>query len=155
MERQEREKDNMLRLRGQGYSYGAIGALYGISRQRIHQVLSGYGSNNKGLKGNGWYRHIQEVVFQRDDHTCQKCASRDNLLAHHINGDDNDNALVNLITLCSNCHLALHRPAHYNGMKLTADDALSGLYRPKIRPFQALHRVLVGFRRNWRFFVGL
>ena len=147
--RQEKDIDNMLRLKMQGYSYGAIGALYGISRQRVHQLISGYHRNNQGLHGNGWYRRIQEQVFRRDGHVCQKCGSRGNLVAHHINGDDHDNALGNLITLCNRCHLDLHRPEHHIMMPTLPLKSGAG------GALQSLHRVLVDFRRNWRFYIGL
>lgn len=101
----------MLRLRQLGYSYGAISQLYGISRQRVHQLLSGYGKNLKRLnRQNGSYWKLHNMVLNRDSHLCQKCGSDEHLVVHHIDGDDNNNELLNLITLCNNCHLDLHRP---------------------------------------------
>jgi len=103
--------ENMIRLKEQGYSYAVIGALYGLSRQRIHQLISGYHRNNKGLKHkNGWYRQIRNSIIKRDDSQCQKCGATKNLIVHHLDGDDGNNVLSNLITLCNNCHLDLHRP---------------------------------------------
>ena len=40
----DRNKAGEFRLKG--WSYEAIGKLYGVSRQRIHQVLTGYKSKN-------------------------------------------------------------------------------------------------------------
>jgi 5-methylcytosine-specific restriction endonuclease McrA len=109
------DKKNMIRLKQQGYSYQAIGALYGLSRQRVHQIISGYQQIHDDLKErNGRYRQIHASVIKRDNNKCQKCGIDGNLLVHHIDGNDRNNRFANLITLCSNCHLALHRP---NGKK--------------------------------------
>jgi len=35
--------ENVLELREQGLTYQAIGDIEGVSRQRIHQVITGYG----------------------------------------------------------------------------------------------------------------
>jgi len=105
------DKENIIRLKKQGYSYQAIGALYNLSRQRIHQLISGYYKNNASLKHqNGWYRGIRDSIFKRDNEKCQKCGTRKQLVVHHIDGDDNNNKFSNLITLCNKCHLTLHRP---------------------------------------------
>jgi hypothetical protein len=104
-------KENMLRLKQQGYSYQAIGALYGMSRQRIHQIISGYDRNNNGNRVYGWYKKIHNSITSRDDNKCQKCEADTNLVVHHIDGNDKNNSFLNLITLCNNCHLDLHRPA--------------------------------------------
>jgi hypothetical protein len=107
--------ENMARLKELGYSYAAIGALYGVSRQRVHQLISGYYRNCASLKHeNGWYRRIHNMVIKRDSGKCQKCAEEKNLVVHHLDGNVNNNKFSNLITLCNQCHLNLHRP---NGQK--------------------------------------
>jgi len=111
------DKQNMIRLNKQGYSYGAIASLYGLSRQRIHQIISGYGKNNNALHhSHTEYYNLHSSVLERDNHTCQKCGSKTNLVVHHIDGDDNNNIFNNLITLCNTCHLNLHRPKNHNGI---------------------------------------
>ena len=49
-------------------------------------------------------------ALMRDGFTCQLCGSQRNLEAHHIRyrsrgGDDSE---TNLITLCRDCHVAVH-----------------------------------------------
>jgi len=103
--------ENMMRLRQQGFSYGRIASLYGISRQRVHQIISGYSKNNHRLqRKNGTYWRLYNAVLDRDEHKCQKCGDDGKLIVHHIDGNDNNNVLNNLITLCNKCHLSLHRP---------------------------------------------
>jgi len=103
--------ENMIRLKQQGYSYAEIAGLYKISRQRVHQLISGYGKNLKHInRHNGQYWKIRNSVIKRDGGKCQKCGSKEKLVVHHINGNDTDNSLSNLITICNKCHLDLHRP---------------------------------------------
>ena len=93
-------------LRDKGLSYGSIGKIVGVSRQRIHVLLSGYKSPdnlNKDLV------KIREYVFERDKNTCQKCKGIGTTV-HHIDHNDRNNSFDNLILLCNNCHLDLHRP---------------------------------------------
>jgi len=48
------------------------------------------------------------VVLERDNHTCQKCGSKDDIHIHHIDWNKENNELDNLILLCNSCHLTLH-----------------------------------------------
>ena len=59
------------------------------------------------------YATERRVVLERDGWRCQQCGSFRNLDVHHIRrrsalGDD---AEINLITLCRDCHQMLHRHA--------------------------------------------
>jgi 5-methylcytosine-specific restriction endonuclease McrA len=99
------EIEQMRELRDAGYSYGLIGSVYGVSRQRIHQLISGYGL----IRANSRYRLLRSIVLKRDGNKCQECNSTTNLIVHHIDGDNKNNDLTNLITLCNPCHLYLHR----------------------------------------------
>jgi len=100
-------KKKMLNLKNKGFSYGKIGKLFNLSRQRIHQIISEYGK----LLDNSDYSEICQKIFKRDDNICQKCGEADlNLIVHHIDKNDSNNEFTNLITLCNNCHLDLHRP---------------------------------------------
>lgn len=100
-------KTNMQQLRTQGYTFKQIGGLYNLSKQRIHQILSGY-KNNLRKSHTG----MRNAVFARDSHKCQKCDSANNLIAHHIDKNSSNNIYNNLITLCSSCH----RDIHSNGI---------------------------------------
>jgi predicted transcriptional regulator len=97
-------------LRAKGLSYGNIANLLGISRQRIHQILSGYDlllQNSVGAT-NGWYTQLKDAVLQRDFHQCQLCKSTESLVIHHLDHNDRNNNFSNLITLCHSCHGTLH-----------------------------------------------
>lgn len=55
------------------------------------------------------------VVLERDDYKCQCCGVGEDgkfnnkLKVHHIDVDTRNNSPSNLITLCNQCHLSLHR----------------------------------------------
>jgi len=43
------------------------------------------------------------LIIKRDNEMCQKCKSKENLLVYHINRNQTDFKINNLITLCRNC----------------------------------------------------
>ena len=56
------------------------------------------------------YRALRRKILERDAWRCQRCGSISTVEVHHIQrrsqlGDDSDG---NLITLCSDCHRAIH-----------------------------------------------
>ena len=57
----------------------------------------------------------RKIAFERDGWTCQCCGCKSNglrtnsLLCHHLDCDRKNNSPTNLITLCQQCHLSLHR----------------------------------------------
>lgn len=68
--------------------------------------LEGVEYQQSDFEGN----NFRQKVLWRDKYTCQKCGSKDNLHAHHIRpkskgGTDTVN---NGISLCKDCHNALH-----------------------------------------------
>jgi len=103
----------MVELRNQGMPYTNIGKVFGISRARAHQIISGYGDLLHSNNSNGWYAIIVQEVKDRDGQKCQKCGSNECLVIHHIDRDDRNNRQTNLVTLCSSCHGIIHaQPRH-------------------------------------------
>lgn len=66
----------------------------------------------RGYRGLGW-NAIRKAVYKRDGYRCRLCGQtrRVTLHAHHIMPYETptDNALDNLITLCSSCHRRVER----------------------------------------------
>lgn len=96
-------------MRADGFSYGKIARVLGISRQRVHQITSGYQINLDHLHNGYGFAHIHKAILERDG-KCRKCSKTQNLIVHHINNNDRDNRYDNLVTLCNDCHLYLHIP---------------------------------------------
>ena len=57
-------------------------------------------------RGSDW-EVIRQKVLERDNHTCQRCYSINNLGVHHIIPwrKTNTNNINELITLCARCHI--------------------------------------------------
>ena len=56
------------------------------------------------------YQKLCLEVLKRDGWRCQQCGSQTNLQVHHIHSrsQGGDDLETNLITLCSECHIAVH-----------------------------------------------
>ena len=103
-------KESMKQLKEKGFSYGSIGKLFKISRQRVHVIISNYIPPCQRNYGIGKERElIFKSIFERDKFSCQICG-KIGILIHHIDKNDSNNTLTNLVCLCNNCHLNLHRP---------------------------------------------
>lgn len=63
----------------------------------------------KQIRYSGHFNRLKKVVISRDNNQCQCCKRDYRLGVHHIDGDSHNNKLDNLITLCNQCHLSLHK----------------------------------------------
>lgn len=57
------------------------------------------------------YAALCKAVLERDHWKCRSCQFRGNLAAHHIvyRSHQGEDTAENLITLCNQCHEAVHR----------------------------------------------
>lgn len=53
---------------------------------------------------------LYEILYMRDNYQCRHCKSRCDLHPHHIvyRSHQGPDELTNLITLCAQCHTAVH-----------------------------------------------
>jgi 5-methylcytosine-specific restriction endonuclease McrA len=60
--------------------------------------------------GSRAYEELRREVLRRDSWRCQFCGSRQNLDLHHqrFRSHSGEDMQHNLITLCANCHAAIH-----------------------------------------------
>jgi len=49
------------------------------------------------------------IVYERDKELCRKCGGDNKVAIHHIDWNDENDSLDNLVCLCSNCHTTVHR----------------------------------------------
>lgn len=83
-------------------------------RKAIRFPLS---KNEKGTveqyRGRKEYIAWRDAVRERDNYTCQRCGSKENVVAHHILGFSEypflRNEIENGVTLCHECHKIVHR----------------------------------------------
>ena len=76
-------------------------------------VDEGKTPENERIRHSTEYKKWRELVFERDDWTCQKCLERGSFLhAHHVEGfsenKDKRFDIDNGITFCKKCHYKFH-----------------------------------------------
>jgi len=101
------EKEQIRRLYfEERYTYGAIGGLYGVSKQRVHQIVKGYMSFSTHGFSFARFPYLKTSFCK----LCSKLATD----IHHINHDSSNNKPSNLIAVCKPCHRLQHkgRPRH-------------------------------------------
>jgi len=135
-------KEIMKKLRDNRYTYSQIGDLFGLTRQRVHQIIKSptYAKNPDYIANEGVvYKYgkpielegkdyLKEIVRIRDNYTCQLCGKiwkegTRRLDVHHLNHLEsqteameykNNKDLDQLITLCHKCHMNV--PHHKKAM---------------------------------------
>ena len=57
------------------------------------------------------YDQVRQQVLRRDGWRCQSCGNISNLEVHHktFRSQSGDDSEENLITLCAECHAAIHK----------------------------------------------
>jgi 5-methylcytosine-specific restriction endonuclease McrA len=57
------------------------------------------------------YERLRQLVLRRDGWRCQSCGTMSNLEVHHkrFRSHSGDDSGENLITLCTHCHVGIHR----------------------------------------------
>lgn len=86
-----------------GFGVTDISKELGVSKQRIHQVARGYGKTGKrGRKS--FYKELGSV--------CLDCGG-DMVALHHLDGNNKNDSLENLIPLCNSCHFKRHKGRKY------------------------------------------
>ena len=80
---------------------------FDISSMSKGRKLLGKEYQESDYEGNNW----RQKVLWRDKYICQKCNNKDGLQVHHIifRSNGGTNAISNGITLCKECHKALHK----------------------------------------------
>jgi hypothetical protein len=94
-------KDKVIKLYKQRYSSGEIARKFGISTQRVHQIVKGYQSFATSV---GDLSRYPRLVGK----PCQRCGGPQQVI-HHVDGNSSNNAESNLIPLCKLCHTAVHK----------------------------------------------
>ena len=101
------ERDKRIKeLREEKISYGKISKIvleeFGetISRQRVHQITSGYKIPNCSKAMVELYTSVKV----RDNYTCQRCGAKERKLTlYHKDSNASNNEPSNLLTVCKAC----------------------------------------------------
>lgn len=79
------------------------------SSKYCHSCRKDLGLVKNQAKYSGHFYRNRKIILNRDRERCRNCKSIKKLVIHHIDCDKKNNSLSNLITLCTVCHLGLHR----------------------------------------------
>ena len=85
-------------------NYQLVAAKFGISRQRVHQMVTGYTTVSYGrFKGRwGFSKAIKELGKK-----CMDCGGI-GVNHHHLDGNPKHNVISNIRLLCDSCHGKAH-----------------------------------------------
>jgi len=95
------DKNLMQLMHNHGYTYEEIGKRLGVSRQRVHQLITGYKNFGK-RKG-----RIKKYWYKMKNPQCELC-HRNTFVLHHVDGNNKNDAIENLMLLCPSCHTDVH-----------------------------------------------
>lgn len=113
-------------LKNKRYTLQQIGDLFGITRQRVHQILN-EPTKIKKLKRHkkkwdrrAYYKQLfekkekeKDTLREYFDNRCQVCGKHQKrekrrLAMHHLDQNKQNNNIKNLMVLCSQCHTLIH-----------------------------------------------
>lgn len=93
------DKFVVLSLRNSGKTLQEIGNQFGVSRQRVHQVLGYYPAK----------AHVNDATYKSlRQKKCADCG-RESECLHHLDRDSQNNNRDNLLPLCIRCHYKTHK----------------------------------------------
>lgn len=90
-------KEEVLTLYNNRYGFTEIAKIAKVSKQRIHQIITGYKSLSSQIQGLGLFKLGKCQI-------CNKKATE----THHIDKNTHNNIPTNLLTLCKSCHGKQH-----------------------------------------------
>lgn len=93
------DKQLIVELYKQGFSHAEISKKVGSSRQRVHQIITGYGNTGRQRR-----KHLY-----RNWGKCELCIVSLASVLHHKDFNNWNDDILNLIRLCSSCHGKMHR----------------------------------------------
>lgn len=121
-------------LHKNGATFTEIARQLGISRQRAHQLVTGY--RTYGISTIKKFPHFSEI--------CGDCSNpaKD---THHIDGNSANNSPVNLVRLCKPCHYNIHKKMRQTDSEYV--NILWGIVLMEIIPYN-LDRVMNRLEKN-------
>ena len=95
-------KEKVIEVYLQNKSNSMTARIFGVSRQRIHQIVKNYHNSGK----HGRLKKYERKLFGKKCYICGKLPAE---LLHHKDFDNKNDVVSNLIPCCVDCHGFLHR----------------------------------------------
>jgi hypothetical protein len=92
------DKDEIRKMYNNNYPYSYIAKIMGISKQRVHQIIKGYGHTGRSGRDK-YYKNMG---------MCDECKKNPATELHHIDGNTKNDVSENLMKICYPCHKKLH-----------------------------------------------
>lgn len=92
------DKQKVLEVYKETQSYAETARRFGVSNQRIHQIVTGYKST--ATRG--------RLPFIFDIYYCNRCNNSRTEHIHHKDGNSENNQASNLMPVCIPCHFKEH-----------------------------------------------
>lgn len=89
-------------------SYASTGREFGLSRQRVHQIITRYDTIKPVKKKVLWGWGTSKLVRQLRKSDCINCGKKSRAI-HHYDGNPKNNTADNLFPVCRKCHGLFHR----------------------------------------------
>lgn len=124
------------------FSYAETSRFFGISRQRVHQIVKGYRSfatahahSTYVYKGNKRWGLKSKVWFDN----CRVCYKNKTIAVHHIDGNSRNNNIDNLVSVCLKCHHSFHKGSPHQSRKRYPQDGHTILVGSYFRAYLELY----------------
>ncbi len=114
-EQQEARWRRLASLRDSGLTYAEIAVLVGLSRARVHQIVTGYDQILGAYQSQTALARQRGTLLQAAGGRCQGCNKEADLIIHHRDQNCANNERRNLLVICRACHVLLHQDALQNG----------------------------------------
>ena len=118
-------KKELVRIYDKTQSYAKTARIMGVSRQRIHQLLTNYHNTGRESR-NTRYRVLL------DGKKCSICLFAFAVILHHKDGSNRNDNIDNLQAVCRKCHKILHMKIKPELSKIIPDLKASGYSYKKI-----------------------
>jgi 5-methylcytosine-specific restriction endonuclease McrA len=104
--------EKIKKLYESGKSLSGIASLFNVSRQRVHQIVSGYKTSNMD--------YYKKMMYPDQNGKCIVCnvefSDEVKSEIHHIDKNPANNKFSNLVLLCQKCHKETHKLYKKNGL---------------------------------------
>lgn len=111
-------KEEAIKLYEETHSYAATARKLKVTRQRIHQLVTGYRSGM--FSGKNKMKMYSKIYWLNKPLLCLNCLATPFVDFHHKDNDINNNSLENLLPVCKSCHYSFHTKSDSDSYPLIA-----------------------------------
>ncbi len=94
-------------------------------------------ANKKPHRNERLWKELKVRVYKRDNYSCQMCGATSDLVCHHVDYNNENNKIENLVTLCRKCNSSINHGRYNfdfkvsNGRKIKLIERINFRTNPK------------------------